>query len=381
MTSAARTDDDTGLLRFSILGPLQASCGGVVLPLGGAKQQMVLALLLLEANTAVTADRLIEWVWGESTRDRTLNTLQVYVANLRRILAAGAVPPGRRLITTVTSGYELRIEGDQLDTLQLDTLRKAGAQAKRDGQPEHSATAFRAALRLWRGTPLTGIPLGPAASALVAQLELGHITDLEQVAEGELDAGRHRECLGELRAWVHGYPLNEHLRSVFIIALYRCGRQAEALAEYHVGRDRLIEELGMEPSRELRELEVRILRQDPSLDLVMDRGTQHGAVVGPTLVRPSARARPALLERDGRMIPLGRRISTVGRLPDRDVVVDDAGVSRVHAEIRCSREGYCLVDGGSANGTSVNGARVAEQYLSDGDVIKVGDTVLIFRCQ
>lgn len=188
----------------------------------------------------------------------------------------------------MASGYELRIEGDRLDTLQLDSLRQVGAQARRDGRPERSAAAFRQALRLWRGAPLTGLPLGPAAGAKVTQLELGHITDLEQVAEAELDAGRHRECLGELGSWVQGYPLNEHLRSLLIIALYRCGRQADAFAEYHVLRDRLIKELGIEPSRELRELEIRILQQDPSLDLGIDRGTQHGAAVSPTLVRPSA---------------------------------------------------------------------------------------------
>lgn len=378
MERAGQHAATTGL-RLSLLGPLQASYGAEILPLGGAKQQMVLALLLLEANRVVAAERLIAWVWGEGAGDRAQGTLQVYISNLRRILAPATNGLSRQLIATIPPGYLLRIEEDELDILRLEALRRLGERARHDGQPEGAAAAFREALGLWRGEPLAGLPLGPAADGIAGRLEMLRTTQLEQTAEAELAVGRHRECLDELRSWVQAHPLNERLRGLLMIALYRCGRQVEALAAYRQGRERLVEELGIDPSRELQELEVRILEQDPALDLDAGRRRRSAAAISPTLIRPSVTTYSAVLEGDGRTFRLDRRVSTIGRLPDRDVVLQDGGVSRAHAEIRRSREGYSIVDEGSANGTSVNGTRITEHDLADGDLIKVGGTLLIFR--
>jgi DNA-binding SARP family transcriptional activator len=367
------------LLWFGALGPLECRWAGNRLSLGGAKQQMVLALLVLEANRVVSVDRLLDWVWEDEAEPRNAATLQVYVSNLRRELAAASDQLGRPLILTQRPGYELRLEREQSDLLQFEALRLDGEEARQHERLGPAAQAFRAALLCWRGEPFAGLPVDPGATT---SLRLARAAIVERLAEVELAMGHHREVLPELQAWVADEPLNEALRAHLMIALYRSGRQAEALTVYQQGREQLVEQLGIDPSRDLRELEARILNQDPDLELV----TRHGPIdrrpidSGPsTEVRSSVLAHKAVLEYPGGRFVLDGPVTTIGRLADRDLTVDDGGVSRVHAEIRRIGSSFVIVDLGSANGTVVNGRRTVQQVLEDGDVVRLGAVELRFK--
>ncbi len=370
--------DSTPALWFGALGPFECTWEGRPLNLGGGKQQMVLALLVLEANTVVSVDRLIDWVWHEDAEPRNAATLQVYMSNLRRLLIPASERLERQLIVTRRPGYELALGADQSDLLLFDSLRRQGEAANRAGRPTEAVVALRAALELWRGEPMSGLPIDAIHAGSTTRLRLTKVTVMEQTAEVELAIGRHREILGELQTWVTEHPLDERLRAHLMLALYRCGRQADALSVYREGRELLVEELGIDPSRELRELESRILNQDRALDLVPVRGDSRNRSPA-TLVRSSVVGPDAILERDGEPIVLDQPVLTIGRLFDRDLVLDDVGVSRLHAEVRRLGRSFRLVDVGSANGTVVNGERVIEHVLSDGDLIRVGSVEMKFR--
>jgi DNA-binding SARP family transcriptional activator len=285
---------------------------------------------------------------------------------------------GRQVIVTQRPGYLLHIDDDESDLLVFESLCRAGEEALRAGQPERAATSLRAALALWRGELLEGLPVDVMDVGGTARLELLRTAVLEQIAEAELAGGRHREFLSELETWVVAHPLDERLRGHLMLALYRCGRQADALARYREGRELLVEELGIDPSRDLRELQKKILDQDRALDWT-SAGLRDLGDAESTALRSSVLVTPGFLELADRSFPLERTVTTIGRLPDQDLVLDDVGVSRRHAEIRRHGGSYRLVDTGSANGTVVNGSRVAEYSLVDGDVIRVGDVEMTFR--
>jgi DNA-binding SARP family transcriptional activator len=363
-------------LWVAALGPLEVRWRGEALNLGGAKQQAVLALLAVEANRVVSVDRLLDWVWHGDSDPRRAGTLQVYVSNLRRILAPVSDALGRALVSTQRPGYVLHLEVDESDLLSFEALCGDGERCFADGRTAEAVRSYRSALALWRGEPLAGLPVDPATAGSTARLELLRVSVFERTAEAELAAGRHREFLSELQTWVSEHPLDERLRGHLMLALYRCGRQADALAAFRAGREILVEHLGIEPSRDLRELEVKILNHDPSLELGASRPRFEDT--GSTALRSSMLPGTAAVDLGDRTVSLDKPITTIGRLPDRDVVLDDIGVSRRHAEIRRHGATYRLVDCGSANGTVLNGVRIADHLLSDGDRIRVGATELTF---
>jgi hypothetical protein len=201
----------------------------------------------------------------------------------------------------------------------------------------------------------------------VTRLDVARWTTIEQLFEAELALGRHQEVVNELRGWVSDAPLNERLRGLLMLALYRCGWQAEALAAYREGRELLVDELGIDPSKELRDLEGQILAQDPVLDVVAPTGGSRMPPVDATVLRTSVVTGGGYLTMDGMVVPLTKSVTTIGRLPDRDLVVLDPGASRVHAEVRRTPDGFRLIDPGSANGTIVGTERVRDHLLADGD--------------
>ena len=365
-------------VQFRILGPLELVVDGDSVKLGGAKQQLVLAALLLEPNRVVSVDRLIEWVWSDDAPERA-STLQVYVSNLRRVLTPMSAALGRQLIVTQRPGYSIEVEPNELDSLEFELLRRSGETSLRAGAPGDASQFLRSALALWRGEPLAGLPIEAVAQGEVSRLEVARATTTEQLGEAELLLGRHQEIVNELRGWVSEWPLNERLRGLLMTALYRCGWQAEALAAFREGRDLLVEQLGIDPSKELCELENRILGQDPTLDHTSPLPSARAGQMGATVIRSSVLGASAQVRVGGSTIPLDRAVTTIGRLPDRDVVLLDAGASRVHAEIRLTPDGYLLVDSGSANGTVVRGERVHEHLLAGGDVIRIGETEIEFH--
>ncbi|MGB3410745.1 MAG: BTAD domain-containing putative transcriptional regulator [Microthrixaceae bacterium] len=377
-------------IRFNLLGPLSSTYDGQRVELGGAKQQMVLALLLLDANRVVSTDRLSQWVWPEVDDDhlgdgrRNAGTLQVYVSNLRRIFGSLG-DEANTLVVTRKPGYVINLDPYQLDTLEFDSLRAGAAAAAGKGDLDSARMQYRRALGLWTGEPLAGLPVDAIESGPITHLEEQRLGTLEALGEVELRLGRHSELLADLHEWVSANPLNEVMRAQLILALYRCGRQADALAAYNEGRRLLIDQLGIDPSRMLRELEARILDQDPALDHLavppISRAATNFDAAGSTQLRSSLLASNAWVELDGRRFPLDTHLLTLGRLDDRDIVLADDRVSRHHAELRRTGANYRLVDVGSANGTLVNGEPADGSELSDGDRIRLGDTELVFHTE
>jgi len=243
-------------MEFRILGPLEVVDRGRVLALGGARQRALLALLLTRVNEIVSADRLIDELWGERPPKSAGNALQYHVSQLRKALAPADV------IATREPGYVLSLGADQLDLLRFEQLV---AQAQNQASPETAARLLREALALWRGPALADLAQEPWAHAEINRLEELRLGALERRLEADLELGRHADVVGELERVVSEHPLRERLRAALMRALYGSGRQAEALEAYRSTRTMLVEELGIEPSPALQELEKAILRHDPAL--------------------------------------------------------------------------------------------------------------------
>ena len=240
-------------MQIRILGHLEASVDDRPVALGGAKQRAVLAMLGLEANRTVTSDRLIEGLWGEEPPASAAKMVQNYVWRLRRSLADGGAE-----ILTHGRGYELRIDPELVDVGRFERLlSQAGA----------PGNAAREALALFRGDPLADLADEPFAAAEIRRLQELRETAAELAIDADLAAGRHQEIVGEVEALLAESPLRERLHAQRMLALYRCGRQAEALEAYRHARRTLVEEIGVEPGPELRRLHDAILRQDPALDV------------------------------------------------------------------------------------------------------------------
>ena len=246
-------------MHIRVLGPLEASIDDQPVAIGGAKQRAVLAMLGLEANRAVTADRLIEGLWGDEPPASAAKMVQNYVWRLRTALA----DEGGAEIVTRGRAYELRIDRDLVDVCRLERLVSEASRAAAAHRP---ASAAREALALFRGDPLADVADEPFAEAEIRRLEELRLTAAELAIDADLAAGRHHELVGEIEALLAENPLRERLHAQRMLALYRCGRQAEALEAYRHARSTLVGEIGIEPSAELRDLHEAILRQDPSLD-------------------------------------------------------------------------------------------------------------------
>jgi DNA-binding SARP family transcriptional activator len=243
-------------LEFRLLGPLEVVEQDRLLALGGGRQRSLFAVLLLHANEVVSTDRLRDAIWGQDPPRRAAKSIQVYVSRLRKELGEG------RLVTRAP-GYVLRVERSELDLGRFEQLvGDAGA-----ADPRVAAERLREALELWRGPALSDLAYEPFVQTEIGRLEELRWAALERRIDADLATGRHAELVGELEALVTEHPLRERLRSQLMLALYRSGRQAEALEAYRAARRELSEEFGLEPSEELRRLEQAILRQDPVLDL------------------------------------------------------------------------------------------------------------------
>src|SRR3954451_13457679 len=242
-------------LEFRMLGPLDAVEDDRPLALGGAKQRGLLAVLLLHANQAVSSDRLIDELWGESPPATAGKIVQVYVSRLRKQFGDG------RLLTR-PSGYLLRVDPGELDLARFERL----VAEAREEDAVAAGAQLRAALELWRGPPLADLAYEGFAQAEIVRLEELRWAALELRIDADLAAGRAPELVGELESLIAAPPLRERLRAQLMLALYRCSRQADALGAYRQARRELADGLGLEPSDELRRLEQAILRQDPELD-------------------------------------------------------------------------------------------------------------------
>jgi WD40 repeat protein/DNA-binding SARP family transcriptional activator len=240
-------------MEYRVLGPLEAVRDDGPLPLGGTKQRAVLVLLLLNANRVVSRDRLIDLLWGDQPPDSAINNVQTYVSRLRKLL-----PPDT--LVSRPSGYLLAAEPESID---LQRFERMLAEA-RDAEPARASQLLREAVQLWRGPALAEFVAEPFARAEAGRLEDLHLVALEERIEADLALGRHTVSVGELEVLIAEHPHRERLRGQLMRALYGSGRQVEALEAYRHACAAL-DELGIEPSERLRELERAILTQDPAL--------------------------------------------------------------------------------------------------------------------
>jgi DNA-binding SARP family transcriptional activator/streptogramin lyase len=244
-------------LSFRVLGRLEAYFDGVELDIGPHKQRALLALLLLNANRVVSTERLIDDLWGEAPPSSARAALQVYVAGLRKALTDGGAS-----LRTRAPGYVLELDNGSLD---LASFTELYTEASESSVPEQRANLLHEALRLWRDDPLPELRAEPFATAALGQLEQLRLGALEERIDADLELGRDAEVVPELEALVAENPYRERLRAQLMLSLYRAGRQADALEAYQAGRRALQNELGLEPSKDLRDLEAAILRQDETL--------------------------------------------------------------------------------------------------------------------
>ena len=247
-------------MEFRILGPLEVDDAGRRVELGGARQQALLAILLLHRGEVVPADRLVEQLYAGSPPPTAAKSLQAHVSRLRKALG------GDGRLQTRGRGYTLDLTADDVDADRFATLHDQGRSALAAGNAEAAATALGEALALWRGAPLGDLAYDDFAQPELSRLEELRLTCTEDRIDADLALGRHAGLVGELERLVAAEPLRERLRGQLMLALYRSGRQAEALATYADARRTLSDELGLEPGRALQELERAILNHDARLD-------------------------------------------------------------------------------------------------------------------
>jgi YVTN family beta-propeller protein len=299
-------------MEYRVLGPLEVRDGEESLPLAGAKQRALLALLLVHANRVLSRDRLIDELWGGDPPETAVQSLQVYVSRLRKLLPADT-------LLTRAPGYLLEVGPNELDLQQFERLLADGREALSQGDAGRASDLLREALALWRGPALAEFVFEPFAQAEIGRLEDLRLAAVEERIEADLALGRHADLIGELEALIADNPYRERLRGQLMLALYRSGRQAEALEAYQQARHALVDELGIEPSADLQQLEKRILTHDHALDTPSQ----------PARARPPAL--PQALERK-RVTVLFADLAMTNELEEDDPELVAAFLDRVHDE-------------------------------------------------
>jgi SARP family transcriptional regulator, regulator of embCAB operon len=349
-----------------VLGPLELTVDGEVRTPGGHRERAVLARLALARGRPVSADALVEAVWPGTSPDRGRRTLQVHVSNLRTRLR-----PHDALLRHDAAGYRLAGDGLVLDLAELDRHLEAAQRARADGDTDAAAAALATATATLRG------PLADDLDDAVASTDRARYDELaaaleEQRLEVDVERGRPT-AVAELEAAVRAAPLRERRWALLMLALYRAGRQADALAAYRRAREVLAEEAGVDPSVPLRRLEAAVLEQADAEALLHLVSERPAAVTGPCLLWLDAVGTPRRRE-----LPAAGEL-VIGRTEAADVRLDgDAMVSRRHARVRRTGDGWELDDLGSTNGTTHNGTRLESPVpLGPGDLVRCGDTRLL----
>ena len=312
------------MLEFRILGPLAVLDGDRTIGLGGARQRAVLAILLLHRGETVSVDRIVDLMWGEQPPATAVKTVQVYVSHLRRALAEDVV-------VSSSGGYALAVDPERIDALRFERLLDEGRGALADDHPARAAELLHSALALWRGPALGDLAYERFAQDAAARLEELRLAAVEERIEADLRLGRHAKLVAELEGLVREQPLRERLRAQHMLALYRSGRQADALESFRDARRSLVDDLGLEPSKELRELEQAILAQDPALDAPARRpppapaGRRRGlALVGAGIALAAAAAGVALSSSSPDVAVVPDSVAVID--PESDLIVADVPV-------------------------------------------------------
>ncbi len=266
-------DEGGDLLEFRILGPLEVARAGECLSFRGSRERALVALLAVNANRTVSAERLAYDLWDGSPPEGAIRSLRVYLSRLRQALGNAG-----HIVITRPSGYLLQVDPDAIDAFRFDTLVARGQEQAKAGHQDEAAATFRKALALWRGPALADVAGAPFARAEAGRLEEARLAALEARIDADLACGRHGELTAELEVVTREQPFREHFWAQRIVALYRTGRQADALRAYQELRHTLGEQLGIEPSEELRRLEGAVLRHDLELECQPAGGSAAAAV-------------------------------------------------------------------------------------------------------
>ncbi len=368
-------------MEFRVLGSFEVLDGDRPLALGGLKQRAVLAVLTLSPNRVVSVDRLVEELWGADGPRQAVGSLQAYVSNLRRLLEPGRAPrEPPRVLRSERAGYLLAVDPADIDAQRFEHAAAEGRAQLGEGRPAQARRTLGEALDLWRGPALADFRDEAFARTEATRLEELRAATLEARLAADLALGAHGTVVAELQRLVAEEPLREQLWAHLILALYRGGRQGEALAAYQECRRLLDERLGIEPNPSLRRLEADVLQQADSLDWV-----DPAAAGQPSTAEHAADASLAYRDAAGglHVFPLtpGAGRLTVGRDAAADVWLSwDARVSRLHAELECDGEQWAVIDERSSNGSHVNGERLrGRRVLRNDDQVRFGDTRLTFR--
>jgi DNA-binding SARP family transcriptional activator len=354
-------------MEFKILGPLEVSVGSQRLDLGGVRQQIVLATLLLSANTVVTVGRLEQAIYGEALPPTSRSQAQISISSLRRMFASGGYPAA---ITTHGQGYVIAVAEGMLDSLRFADLVAAARTAQGAGQLDLAVARYRDALRLWRGPALEGLD-SQLLQAAASRLDEQRTAATEDRLSLELDLGRHHELVGELAELVNEFPLRERLRGQLMVALYRCDRTAEALQVYHEARRTMIDELGIEPGEGLQQLQRSILTSNPALDLPAT----------PAAIPPPRRRAPGLLPTDiadftgraGQVEQIGLHLTDWGqgrRVAPVVVITGPGGAGKTSLAVRAAHDiaghfpdGQLFADLHAGTGHPISSMRILERFL------------------
>ncbi|WP_107772788.1 BTAD domain-containing putative transcriptional regulator [Nocardioides sediminis] len=348
--------------RFGILGPLQVcDADGRPVALGGPRARQLLALLLLHPHRPLSSELLVTSMWGESPSEGAATTLRTHVAAVRRVLAAAGADGG---LVNRPGGYALLLDRADLDAEVFEDLVDRAREALGMGDPARAAALLRDALSLWRGEVLSDLGPPDFAETTVARLGELRVVAEEAAMAAALELGQHREVVGRLQELVAAHPFHERLCGLLVLALYRSGRQADALAAYATTRQRLGDELGIDPGPELQALETAVLRQDPALLLAVD-ATTSSREVGPVVPEPRA---PVARQPSDAVFAALRRSPMVGRDAALATATDAWG------EVRDGGRGLLALGGPAGVGKSRLAAELAHHAARD------GATVLVGRC-
>jgi len=347
-----------GTTDFRLLGPFEVWRDGAPLALGGRRQRAVLALLALHAGTVVSTDRIVEEIWADAPPPSALRTLHSYVSRLRSILRTDGQDP----LVRREPGYVLEIEPSDLDTVRFERLVLEAAAALDADDPEAADRALGVGLELWRGEALADFAYEPFATAEARRLEERRLEALELRVDVDLTLGRHAQVVSELEVLVAAHPYRERFWAQLMVALYRCGRQADALAAYARIREILVEEQGIEPGDELRLLERQVLEQSTDLTLPgVPPGARRPGV--PSAPAPTAARRMPLPER----LLVQPDIGVIGRTAEIGTLA--AGVERAD---RGAGRAVLLISGEAGQGKSTVVAEVARRAFDDGAQVLSG---------
>ncbi|GAB2505200.1 BTAD domain-containing putative transcriptional regulator [Nocardia heshunensis] len=362
--------------QVGMLGPVQLTIGGVEQQLGGPKQRAVLAYLAINANRPVSVEALASAVWEDNPPPDVRVSLHAIISNLRKPLRDGGID-ARTVLQHMGTGYRIVIEDAACDVFRFRTRREAGLRALAAGRFAAATDALSDALAQWRGPVLSDLRGLGFADAYAVALDDERIGVIEARAEADIAQGRAENVVPELSLLVRDHPLRESLWEQLITALYLTGRQSDALEAARRLRGILADELGIDPGHRIRELESRILRQDP---LSVRAVGAASATRATTIVDRSWHEPQALLrDRFGHIYPIVGSTTRIGRLSDNEIALADGRVSRHHALIIDNGHTWVLKDLQSSNGVFINGARVLDSgLLSDGALLRIGDTELVF---